>query len=233
MSLKNNSHGILLVNKPLNKSSFYLVYLLRKLTGIQKIGHAGTLDPLATGVMVMLIGKTYTTKSDFFLNDDKEYEVTVQLGASTTTYDLEGDVVNQSQLDADQTPTLKQVEEALTHFQGECEQTPPMFSAKKLDGKRLYELARKGVEVERKAQKVTLHTHLVRYNYPELTLFVRCSKGTYIRSIAHDLGIQLGCFGHVKTLTRVRSGRFKIDECLDIETLTSPEFCYENHLQQL
>ena len=229
MSLKSDNHGILLVDKPLNKSSFYLVYLLRKLTGIQKIGHAGTLDPLATGVMVMLIGKTYTTKSDLFLNDDKEYEVTIQFGSSTTTYDREGDVTASSPL----VPTLAEVEQALLTFQGECAQTPPMFSAKKLDGKKLYELARKGVEVERKAEKVTLHTHLVRYNYPDLTLFVRCSKGTYIRSIAQDLGIQLGCYGHVKELVRVRSGRFQLTQCINIETLMDPNFSYQEHLQRL
>ncbi|MFZ4773373.1 MAG: tRNA pseudouridine(55) synthase TruB [Chlamydiia bacterium] len=229
MSLKNEDHGILLIDKPLNKTSFHLVYLLRKLTGIQKIGHAGTLDPLATGVMVMLVGKSYTSKSDLFLNDDKEYEVTIQLGSSTTTYDREGEITASSPL----VPTLAEIELALQNFQGECEQTPPMFSAKKLDGKRLYELARKGIEVERKAQKVTLHTHLVRYNYPDLTLFVRCSKGTYIRSIAYDLGTHLGCHGHVKELVRVRSGRFQLEQCISVDTLMTPNFSYKEHLQRL
>lgn len=230
MSLQNNpSHGILLLNKPLHKSSFYLVHILRKLTGIQKIGHAGTLDPLATGVMVMLVGKTYTTKSDLFLNDDKEYEVVISLGSSTTTYDKEGEIVDQSSL----IPSLDSIQKALTNFQGVCTQTPPMFSAKKQNGKRLYEIARKGIDVKREPQQVTLHTELVSYQYPDLKLFVRCSKGTYIRSIAQDLGKELGCFGHVSTLTRTRSGRFKIQECLDISSLLEPNFSYTDHLQRL
>jgi tRNA pseudouridine55 synthase len=230
MSQQNNSHhGILLVDKPLQKSSFYLVHLLRKLTGIKKIGHAGTLDPLATGVMVMLVGKTYTTQSDSFLNDDKEYEVVVELGSDTTTYDREGEVIHSS----DFIPTLEEVQKGLLSFQGSCEQTPPMFSAKKQGGKRLYELARKGIDVERKKQPVFLETHLISYEYPYLKLFVRCSKGTYIRSIAHDLGHLLGSFGHVKELKRVRSGRFHVGQCLDVATLLDPNFSYIDHLQRL
>jgi tRNA pseudouridine55 synthase len=230
MSLQNNSsHGILLVDKPLRKSSFYLVHLLRKLTGIKKIGHAGTLDPLATGVMVMLVGKTYTTKSDLFLNDDKQYDVVISLGSSTTTYDTEGEIVDSSQL----VPALETIQEALKKFQGTCYQTPPMFSAKKQNGKRLYDLARQGIEVERAPQQVLLDTELVYYRYPELKLTVRCSKGTYIRSIAHDLGQALGCFGHVKELKRTRSGRFQIQECLDFSSLLEPNFSYTDHLQRL
>ena len=230
MSQQNNlSNGILLLNKPLHKSSFYLVHILRKLTGIQKIGHAGTLDPLATGVMVMLVGKTYTTKSDLFLNDDKEYEVVISLGSSTTTYDKEGEIVEQSPL----IPSLDAIQNALKNFQGVCTQTPPMFSAKKQNGKRLYEMARKGIDVKREPQQVTLHTEFISYNYPDLKLYVRCSKGTYIRSIAQDLGKELGCFGHVNTLTRTRSGRFQIQDCLDISSLLEPNFSYTDHLQRL
>lgn len=230
MSIQNNPHhGILLVNKPLHKSSFYLVHVLRKLTGIQKIGHAGTLDPLATGVMVMLVGKTYTTKSDLFLNDDKEYEVVISLGSSTTTYDKEGNVVEHSAI----IPSLDAIHTALRSFQGTCYQTPPMFSAKRQNGKRLYEIARQGIEVKREAQQITLEVELVSYTYPELHLYVRCSKGTYIRSIAHDLGKVLGCFGHVKDLKRTRSGRFQIQECLDLSNLLEPNFSYTDHLQRL
>jgi tRNA pseudouridine55 synthase len=108
-----------------------------------------------------------------------------------------------------------------------------MFSAKKQGGKRLYELARKGIDVERKKQPVFLNTHLISYDYPNLKLFVRCSKGTYIRSIAHDLGQLLGSFGHVKELKRVRSGRFHVGECLDVATLLDPNFSYIDHLQRL
>ena len=227
--LNNPHHGILLVDKPLQKSSFYLVHLLRKLTGIKKIGHAGTLDPLATGVMVMLVGKTYTSKSDSFLNDDKEYEVIIELGSDTTTYDREGQIVHKSDL----VPSLADVQSALLSFQGVCEQTPPMFSAKKQGGKRLYELARKGIDVERKKQQVMLTTHLVFYQYPDLKLSVRCSKGTYIRSIAHDLGRHLGCYGHVKELKRTRSGPFCLSQCLDVSTILNSNFSYIDHLQRL
>ena len=229
MSQQNNTHhGIFLIDKPLHKSSFYLVHLLRKLTGIKKIGHAGTLDPLATGVMVMLIGKTYTTQSDLFLNDDKEYEVIIELGSATSTYDKEGETLFTSQ----DIPSLDEVHLALEAFQGECHQTPPMFSAKKQQGKRLYDLARQGIEVKRQPQKVYLQTQFLSYCYPDLKLYVRCSKGTYIRSIAHDLGLALKSYGHVKELKRTRSGRFQIHQCIEVPQLLSPNFSYTDHLQR-
>lgn len=131
MEQHNSPSGILLVNKAAGTSSFYLVSLLRKLTKIRKIGHAGTLDPFATGVMVMLIGKQYTKKSNQFLCSDKEYQATLQLGAATDTYDIEGKITAQS----DFVPTLEQVEQAIAAFQGEIEQIPPMYSAKKVKGK--------------------------------------------------------------------------------------------------
>jgi tRNA pseudouridine55 synthase len=229
MSNPPNNHGILLIDKPIEKSSFFLVYLLRKITGIQKIGHAGTLDPLATGIMVMLVGKTYTTKSDLFLNDDKEYEVVIELGKSTSTYDAEGEITAASE----HIPSLKEIETAVESFQGDCLQVPPMFCAKKQGGKKLYELARKGVEIERPPQKVFLSTHLIEYQYPFVKLFVRCSKGTYIRSIAHDLGLQLGSFGYVKELRRVRSGSFKVSDALSLESITDKNFIYTDHLKRL
>jgi tRNA pseudouridine55 synthase len=203
--------GILLVNKPAQKTSFSLVGVLRKILNVKKIGHAGTLDPFATGVMVMLVGRDYTKLSDQLLLSDKEYIAEVRLGIATDTYDCDGETTHQS----DFVPTLSEIEDALIPFQGEVEQIPPMFSAKKINGKKLYDLARKGEIVERKPCKVTIKTEILEYNYPFINIRVNCSKGTYIRSIAYDLGNALGCFAHLSNLQRTASGQFKIAECLD------------------
>jgi len=203
--------GILLVNKPIGKTSFSLISALRRKTGIRKIGHAGTLDPFASGVMILLIGKTFTAQSDTFIGQDKEYEAIVHLGVETTTYDPEGEITATS----NHIPTLLEVEEALKQFQGTIQQIPPMFSAKKIKGKKLYELARKGIEVERAPVTLTVHTEMLSYNYPELTLKISCSKGTYIRSIASDLGKVLGCGAHLKKLTRTRCGPYLLKDCMD------------------
>lgn len=221
-----SQEGILLVDKPAGKTSFYLVHLLRRLTKIKKIGHCGTLDPFATGVMVMLIGKKYTRQSDQFLGMDKEYETLLELGSATDTYDLDGQITDESK----HIPSLEEVEGALTHFQGKIEQTPPMFSAKKVKGKKLYELAREGREVERKAAQIEVSTELIEYTYPKLRLRIACSKGTYIRSIGHELGLKLGSFGHLKELRRTRSGPFSIEQCIDIEALQASPLNYEKHL---
>jgi len=209
--------GILLIDKPQGKSSFFLVSVLRRLTGVKKIGHAGTLDPLATGVMVMLIGREFTRLSDQFLTTDKEYEATITLGQATDSYDSEGEITDSS----DKVPTLDQVQLALKSFQGDVLQTPPMYSAKKVNGKKLYELARKGQIIERKSVPVKMTTTLIDYTYPLLKVTVKCSKGTYIRSIAHDLGLALETFGHISELRRTKSGSFNIKDCLTLEALES------------
>lgn len=218
--------GILLVNKPVNKTSFSLVGALRRLLKVKKIGHAGTLDPFATGVMVMLIGKQYTKLSDQFLASDKEYLATVHLGVETDSYDSDGKIVQENDL----IPTLEQVEKALEQFQGEILQTPPMFSAKKVKGKKLYELARKGMTIERQPVPVTVSTTFILYQYPFIEIRVSCSKGTYIRSIAHDLGKLLGCGAHLSKLQRTRSGSFHLADCLDGALLDKPD-CNPEHLK--
>lgn len=207
----NNSEGILLIDKPVGKTSFSLVAGLRKLLGVRTIGHAGTLDPLASGVMILLIGRRYTRLSDRFLGQDKEYLATVYLGIETDSYDAEGVVTAKS----DFIPKAEAVLEAIEKFQGETQQVPPMFSAKKQKGKKLYELARQGVSVERAPVTVKLAISLVRYEYPQIELRVACSKGTYIRSFAHDLGQLLGCGAHLCALCRTRSGPFLLEQCLD------------------
>lgn len=216
--------GILLINKPKGKTSFNLVASLRKRLGVKKIGHAGTLDPFATGVMIMLVGRNYTRMSDHFLTKDKEYLAQVFFGVTTDTYDCEGTIIAQSPLQ----PTLEEIEHALTFFQGEIEQIPPMYSAKKIQGKKLYELARQGLEVERQAVKVHVEVQLITYQYPLLEIHVKCSKGTYIRSLAFDLGQKLGCGAHLTNLTRTRSGSFLLTDCLNMSDVQDLNFKLED-----
>lgn len=211
--------GILLVDKPVGKTSFSLVSALRKRLGVKKIGHAGTLDPFATGVMVMLIGKNFTRLSDQLLCQDKEYVAQIRFGITTDSYDCDGETIATSDI----IPTLAQLEEALTHFQGEIDQIPPMFSAKKVNGKKLYELARKGTEIERQPVKVRVAITLISYEYPFAHIRVSCSKGTYVRSLAYDIGKMLGCGGHLSQLRRTRSGAFRIEDCVDGSKLNDPE----------
>ncbi len=210
--------GILLVDKPYGWSSFRLVHLLRKRLGVQKIGHAGTLDPCATGVMVMLIGRRYTRLSDSFLCKDKEYQAKLYLGRTTDTYDSAGKETGCSSF----IPSLEEVEAALNTFQGEVEQIPPMYSAKKKGGKKLYELARKGQEVEREPVRVWMQIEGISYAYPFLEFRVACKKGTYIRSLADDLGKKLGCGAHLADLKRTRSGDFYLEDCIGEEELEDP-----------
>lgn len=220
--------GILLVDKEKGRTAFYLVKVLRNLSGIKKIGHAGILDPFATGVMVMLIGRPYTKISDRFLKDDKEYIATIKLGEATDTFDCDGTVTRTS----DQEPSLPEIEEILSEFQGTIEQIPPMFSAKKINGQKLYHLARQGIEVERKPITIEVTTTLLDYSYPYLKIQVACSKGTYIRSIANDLGEKLKTFGHLIALERVRSGSFHLEDCINAHDLANPAFSYILHLRK-
>jgi tRNA pseudouridine55 synthase len=214
--MMNSAHGILLLDKPVGQTAFSLVSLLRRLTRERTIGHTGTLDPFATGVMVMLIGKPYTRLSNQFLNQDKDYEATLLLGKTTDTYDCDGKIMSES----DAVPSEDQIRAAIGKFQGKLLQTPPMFSAKKVAGKKLYELARRGIEIERQPVEVTLKTTFLIYNYPTLTIHVSCSKGTYIRTLAHDIGQLLGCGAHLTQLRRTRSGPFQIERCTPIHLLT-------------
>lgn len=197
---------------------FGLVVSLRRLLKVKTIGHAGTLDPFATGVMVLLIGKKYTRMSNQFLEADKKYIATAILGIETDTYDCDGQITNKSDL----VPTLEELQKALSNFQGTIFQTPPMFSAKKKNGKKLYELARKGITIERAPVQIRLAIELVSYEYPYVVLNVSCSKGTYVRSIAYDLGTFLGCGAHLVELQRTCSGSFHLANCIDGSILDQP-----------
>ncbi|MCI0381992.1 MAG: tRNA pseudouridine(55) synthase TruB [Chlamydiae bacterium] len=205
------SEGIFPVCKPENKTSFSIVSALRKHTNIKKIGHVGTLDPFASGVLVMLIGRNYTRLAPTFINDDKEYIATFRLGMETDSYDRDGQITATSS----KIPSPKEVEQAIALFQGKINQIPPMFSAKKVNGKKLYHLARKGLEIERKAVQVEVKLEILKYAYPSLELHITCSKGTYIRSLAHDIGKQLETGGYVETLVRIRSGIYTLDQCIN------------------
>lgn len=212
--MKPESHppeGILLVNKPKGVTSFSLVGKLRKILNVKKIGHAGTLDPFATGVMVMLIGRNFTRLSDSFLACDKEYIAELRFGQSTDSYDSDGELTAESDL----VPTQEALEEVIAEFQGSIMQVPPMFSAKKVGGRKLCDLARKGQEVERKAVPVEVTTTLLSYAYPHAIIRVAASKGTYIRCIGHEIGEKLGCKAHLSELQRIRSGSFHLKDCMD------------------
>lgn len=214
------SGGILLLDKPKGWTSFDCVAKLRRRLGVQKIGHAGTLDPFATGVLVILVGRQFTAMADSLQGQDKSYWMRIRLGQTTDSFDCEGSVLSESSL----IPTEAAILEALNCFQGMVDQIPPMFSAKKVNGQKLYNLARKGIEIERSPLKIQLTTRFISYEYPFLEIEVDCSKGAYMRTIAHDLGQLLGCGAHAVELTRTRSGPFCLANCLPAQSL-SDESC--------
>lgn len=214
----NNLAGLALIDKPINKTSFYLISFLRRLTAVRCIVHAGTLDPFATGVMVLLVGKPFTAKSDQLIGLDKEYVAKLKLGITTDSYDCDGSIIETS----NHVPTLSQVQAAIEKMQGTLAQIPPMFSAKKINGQKLYELARQGKTIAREPKQVQVKTQLLSYNYPFVDIHVQCSSGTYIRTIGHDIGQDLGCGAHLVELIRTRVGPFNLQECQKCDQLLDP-----------
>lgn len=197
-------------------TSHGVVDRLRTLTGIQRIGHAGTLDPMAEGVLVVGIGRSATKQLGNFLKLDKEYRAEMTFGLSTDTYDAEGRSIEES--DCWQKLTKNQITEAIKKFIGLIQQLPPPYSAKKIAGRKAYDLARRGQKVELKPAPVTIYAiKLLDWQPPRLTLDITCSSGTYIRSIAHDLGQTLHCPAHLSALTRTRVGKFIIENCIKID----------------
>lgn len=210
--------GLLNVDKPGGMTSHDVVNRIRRLTGIRRVGHAGTLDPLATGVLLLCLGRS-TRLIEYLVGHDKVYEVTVRLGQATNTYDAEGEVVAERPFTH---LTSSQIEQALVQFRGPIQQKPPLYSAIKKDGQPLYKLARAGVDVEVPAREVTIHDlQILAVNLPEVRLRVACSSGTYIRSLAHDLGEVLGCGGHVTALRRTSVGDFAVAEAVPLAELTA------------
>ena len=210
-------NGFLLLSKARGLTSMDAVRRVKRVTGLRKgVGHGGTLDPLAEGILVICLGQA-TRLMEFLINETKEYRMEVRLGVSTDTYDAEGVITSEK----DPTHLTRQlVEEALGKFRGILSQMPPMHSALKKGGKRLYELARQGLEVEREPREGEVsRLTLVDYNLPYVTLEADCGRGVYMRSLAHDLGEELGCGAHVFSLERTRIGPFHVDKSLSLEEL--------------
>ena len=206
----------ILINKPLRWTSFDAVGFLRKATKVKKIGHSGTLDPLATGLLILCTGK-FTKKLTALTGLDKEYTGTFTIGATTASYDLESEPENFKDFSQ---ITDDEIIKASEKFIGTIEQIPPMFSAIKQDGQTLYDLARKGIEVEIKKRIVTIISfEITKINLPEIDFKIHCASGTYIRSIARDFGNELGCGAYLSELTRTKVGEFCLENAYDVDEI--------------
>lgn len=210
-------NGVLNIFKPKGMSSFDAVRVVKKVAGTGKVGHTGTLDPEATGVLPICIGRA-TKIIDYIMDSEKVYEVTLKLGIRTTSYDLEGEVLEErdpSHL------TEEEILNSINSFKGEYSQIPPMYSALKQNGVRLYELARKGIEVERKGRLINIHNlEDIKINNPYISMKVTCSKGTYIRSLCYDIGEKLGVFATMTQLNRAKTSVFSQEKSININELT-------------
>lgn len=230
-------HGFLLIDKPADVPSFRCVAVLRRLTGIRRIGFAGTLDPLATGLMILAIGRESTRELGNLSKLDKVYEVLIELGKVSDTYDAKGKIsvplfsngtlLGNSALPSNgehaaEPPTLSNIKKLLKeNFEGEQMQMPPIYSAIQIGGKRAYALARQNKEVKLELRRVNFYeTEVLSFEWPQLRLRVHCSSGTYIRSLAHDLGQLLQCGGYVKELRRLKVGEFSVSDAIKLEDLT-------------
>jgi len=205
---------VLLINKPFKWTSFDVVRKIRGMVRIRKVGHAGTLDPLATGLLILCTGK-FTKRINEYMSQEKEYTGTITLGATTPTYDLESEPRDFKPFEQISTADA---EHATKKFIGEILQVPPAHSAIKKDGKRVYELARKGIEVELEPRRIVINEfEITSFQLPVIGFRVVCSTGTYIRSLAHDFGKELGCGGYLSSLCRTRIGSFTIEQSMNME----------------
>ena len=206
-------NGILLIDKPEGWTSNDIVQKLRGMLRTRRIGHSGTLDPMATGLLVVFVGRA-TRAVEFAEQHDKRYVAGLRLGQTTDTQDITGNTLASS----DKLPAKEELVAALENFKGEISQIPPMYSAIKVNGQRLYEIARKGGEVKRKARNIKIHSlELMGEQDGDYVLDVRCSKGTYIRTLCHDLGNSLGCGGCMSSLRRIEAGRFSLENAVTLE----------------
>lgn len=209
--------GILNIYKPAGITSHDVVNKIRKILNTKKVGHTGTLDPIAEGVLPICIGEA-TKISQFILEKDKEYIAEMKLGASTDTYDKTGEVINVGTF----IPEKNEIENIITQLTGEIYQTPPMYSAIKVNGKKLYEYAREKKEVYMEPRKITINRmDLLDYKYPHIKILINCSKGTYIRSICHEIGNISGSWAHMTQLVRTKSGSFAVEDSVYLDNLTS------------
>lgn len=214
-------NGVLNIFKPKGMTSFDVVRQVKKVCNTSKVGHTGTLDPEATGVLPVCIGKA-TKIIDYIMNSEKVYEVEFKLGVKTTTYDLEGEILAEKCTEA-----LSEIEilQTINAFKGDYCQVPPMYSALKQNGVRLYELARKGIEVERPGRNITIYNiENIKINNPMVSMKVTCSKGTYIRSLCYDIGEKLGVFATMTSLNRTKTSVFDEKDSINIKDLTSENF---------
>lgn len=208
--------GIILIDKPSGMTSHDVVAIIRRTFNMRQVGHAGTLDPLATGVLILLLGPA-TKLFNKFSSMDKAYEATLTLGTTTDTADIEGKVLTTAPY---QHISRESVEDVFSRFIGDIEQTPPMVSALKVKGKRLYRLARKGVHVELQPRKIRIDSlKIVHFALPEVRFSLECSKGTYVRKLAEDAGEILGCGGCISQIRRTRIGTFKIQDAVTLENV--------------
>jgi tRNA pseudouridine55 synthase len=223
MGLQKELEGVLLVDKPGEHTSHDVIARLRGKLRMKKIGHAGTLDPMATGLLIVLIGRA-TRVSQFIISLDKEYEGTIELGRTTDSQDAEGETMETRPVPP---LTEAQVQAAMNGFLGDQYQTPPMYSAIKIGGVPLYKKARRGEEVEREPRFIRVMSwDLTRLALPHADFRLRCTKGTYVRTLAHDLGTKLGCGAHLSALRRTATDRFNVAQALtmeQIEALSLPE----------
>ncbi len=207
---------ILNINKPVGWTSFDVVKKIRGQLNIKKVGHAGTLDPFATGVLLICTGRA-TKKVEDLMNLKKEYIARIEFGKTTDSYDLTGTILSERSAD---NLELENINQVIKQFHGEIYQTPPMYSAVKVNGERLYKLARRGEVVERKPRKIKIYqTDVIDFRNPFLKLRIVCSRGTYIRALANDMGEILGCGGYLTSLTRTRVGDYKLEDSFEIKDL--------------
>jgi len=219
MSNKKEKSGLLLINKSQGPTSHDIVDQIREVTNVKKVGHTGTLDPQAEGLLILLIGRNATKKQSEFLNLDKEYEAKIKLGEETDTLDSEGETTNIYEGDW---PDQKEISSLLDKFKGGYHQVPPAYSAKRVNGKRAYKLARKGEEPELEPEKVKIYElELIDYEAPEFTIRMKCSKGTYVRSLARDIGKKLGCGAHLTFLKRTQIGDYELEDAISVSSLDS------------
>lgn len=212
----NDFSGLILVNKPVGITSFKLVHIIKKKLNVKKVGHCGTLDPLASGLMIVLVGK-YTKLQDKFMKQDKVYHATIKLGLKTDSGDLDGKIISQSDFSH---VTKELIGQVCKSFIGKIKQIPPMYSALKVNGQKLYNLARKGITVERKPREITIHSiDLTDYQKDNFSIRVKCSSGTYIRTLAEDIGTKLNTDTVLINLIREKIGNYKLLDAFNIDDI--------------
>jgi tRNA pseudouridine55 synthase len=221
--------GIYLIDKPKGLTSHDVVNVVRKTLKVKRVGHTGTLDPLATGLLIILVGRQYTKKQSHFLKKDKQYKVTIKLGIETDTYDSDGQIIKEVSVDTLKKITESKIKKNLLSFQGEITQKVPPYSAVKIKGKKLYQLARKNKVIKDlpKRQVTIQKITLLRFN-PRLSdfdLLIDCSSGTYVRSLAHDLGKSLKVGAHVTKLRRTKIGEIDVNKALTLEKFQNGPIC--------